>query len=88
MTNITTTIAADVPTLTDDRAFAAGTVIVDFTAFADNASEAKESVLAEQRKHLRNESVTLADGTVVETTHGVDFSLRVSNDRRDRDVAE
>ena len=84
----TTIIPADVPALTGDREFAAGTVIVDFTSFADNAPEAKESVLAEQRKHLRNVSVTLADGTVVETVHGVDFSLRVSNDRRDRNAAE
>ena len=84
MTDTTTTTAPQ----TAEREFAAGTVITDFTALSDSAPEAKAAVLADQRKHLRNSSVTLADGTIVETVHGVDFSIRVSNDKRDRTVAE
>ena len=66
-------------TISEEREFGAGTTITHVEGVVSAGREADE------KRQLRTESVTLGDGTVVETVHGVDFSIRILEDRHDRD---
>ena len=65
------------PDPTDHREFAAGTTVESF----DHIEAQK--VKAANDKQLNVLKTTLDDGTVVETVHGVDHSMRLSQDFRD-----
>jgi hypothetical protein len=69
-------------TASEEREFGAGTIITHVEGVVSVGREADE------KRHLRTESVTLADGTVLETVHGVDFSIRIMEDRRDRSAVD
>ncbi len=68
----------------EEREFGAGTTLTHVEGLAAYAGEAQAATLADQKAGLEIVKTVLPCGTVVETVHGADFSIRVAEDRRDR----
>ncbi len=72
------------PAPSEEREFGAGTTLTHVEGLAAYAGEAQAATLADQKAGLEIVKTVLPCGTVVETVHGADFSIRVAEDRRDR----